>query len=410
MKYNALRNQAEKDKAASGTHAEQLKKLQAERDQLNDRVKVLSQNLERDKAEWSKKYESLRVASESSSSEWKIKFAQVEKSNNQAANEWKDKYHKLSEQSKQDKKNWDQRWSNYQQLEKERNDLNNKFKSLQDKWESDTNRMKSELAQLKESSKRSIAKADFDALQGRYNDSDKRARELQAILVKLEQNHKKLGVDYDELKAELAQLRKQAAKPLAAPIAKPVIAPKSDVEKENEALARVKAKASKIDFAHIGKADANKKDDLKKIKGVGPFLEKKCNALGIYTYKQIANFRRKDIDMVNDAIEFFPGRILRDDWVGQCKGFLKPKSTKDDLKKVEGIGPKIEQLLNKGGIHTWDQLSQAKIGRLQEILNSGGPRYQMHDPSTWPKQAQMAHEGKWEALKKWQDELDGGKA
>ncbi|MGD1889051.1 MAG: hypothetical protein ACFB15_00330 [Cyclobacteriaceae bacterium] len=94
---------------------------------------------------------------------------------------------------------------------------------------------------------------------------------------------------------------------------------KSASAKQDEAITRVKAKAEQIDFNRIGKASEAEKDDLKRIKGVGPFLEKKLNALGIYTFAQVANFTDEDKDKVNDAIEFFPGRISRDDWVGQAK-------------------------------------------------------------------------------------------
>lgn len=81
----------------------------------------------------------------------------------------------------------------------------------------------------------------------------------------------------------------------------------------------------------------------------------------------------------------------------------------DDLKKVEGIGPKIEGLLNAAGIHTWKQLSEAVVETLQGILNDAGSRYKMHNPTTWPKQAELAHAGKWDELKEYQDFLQGGK-
>ena len=81
----------------------------------------------------------------------------------------------------------------------------------------------------------------------------------------------------------------------------------------------------------------------------------------------------------------------------------------DDLKIVEGIGPKIEGLLNDGGIWTFKQLADAPIERLHEILEAAGRRYQMHDPSTWSRQSLMAFEGKWDELKAWQDALKGGK-
>jgi predicted flap endonuclease-1-like 5' DNA nuclease len=86
------------------------------------------------------------------------------------------------------------------------------------------------------------------------------------------------------------------------------------------------------------------------------------------------------------------------------------KSIKEnDLKVVEGIGPKIEEILNKDGIKTWRQLSKAPVSRLQKILNEAGERFLFHKPDTWPKQSLLAAEGKWEELKKLQDYLDGGK-
>jgi large subunit ribosomal protein L27 len=85
----------------------------------------------------------------------------------------------------------------------------------------------------------------------------------------------------------------------------------------------------------------------------------------------------------------------------------KPKL--DDLKIIEGIGPKIEQLLKEGGINTWAELASAEVERLKEILDAAGPRYQIHDPSTWPAQAKFAAEGKFEELKEYQDMLIGGR-
>ncbi len=81
----------------------------------------------------------------------------------------------------------------------------------------------------------------------------------------------------------------------------------------------------------------------------------------------------------------------------------------NDLKIVEGIGPKIEELLNKDGISTWNQLAKAPVSRLQTILKNGGDRFLLHKPDTWSKQALLAYEGKWNELKNLQDYLDGGK-
>lgn len=90
--------------------------------------------------------------------------------------------------------------------------------------------------------------------------------------------------------------------------------------------------------------------------------------------------------------------------------FADKKWKWDDLKIVEGIGPKIEELLHKAGIKTWKSLAETAVDKIKEILDAAGPNYQIHDPGTWPKQAELADQGKWDELKKWQDELDAGKS
>ncbi|WP_255068153.1 hypothetical protein [Lacihabitans sp. LS3-19] len=85
-------------------------------------------------------------------------------------------------------------------------------------------------------------------------------------------------------------------------------------------------------------------------------------------------------------------------------------SKKDDLKIVEGIGPKIEELCNNAGIYTFAELADTTAEKLKAILDAAGSRFQMHDPTTWPAQSALARDGKWDELKKWQDELNKGKA
>lgn len=82
---------------------------------------------------------------------------------------------------------------------------------------------------------------------------------------------------------------------------------------------------------------------------------------------------------------------------------------KDDFTVVEGIGPKINGLIHDAGIHTYAALGKTKVEAIQQILTDAGPRYTLAKPGTWPAQADMAAANKWEALKAWQDELDGGK-
>ncbi len=89
---------------------------------------------------------------------------------------------------------------------------------------------------------------------------------------------------------------------------------------------------------------------------------------------------------------------------------VKPKkvSGKDDLKIVEGIGPKIEELLNAAGILTYADLASSEVTKLDEILSAAGPKFSIHQPTTWPQQAAFARDDKFEELETLKKELDGG--
>ena len=79
----------------------------------------------------------------------------------------------------------------------------------------------------------------------------------------------------------------------------------------------------------------------------------------------------------------------------------------DDLKKMEGIGPKVASILNLDGIETFSQLATTEVVHLRDLLD--GAKLPMIDPSSWAEQAALAAEGKWEELSALQDELKGGR-
>jgi len=82
----------------------------------------------------------------------------------------------------------------------------------------------------------------------------------------------------------------------------------------------------------------------------------------------------------------------------------------NDLKLIEGIGPKIESILNNNGVNTWQQLSELKADTiLGFLIKDGGENYRIHDPATWPEQAKLAYEGMFDQLKTLQEHLKGGK-
>jgi len=86
----------------------------------------------------------------------------------------------------------------------------------------------------------------------------------------------------------------------------------------------------------------------------------------------------------------------------------KSEDKEDDLKLIEGIGPKVSQILKEHGIKTFKDLSRKDPEDIKKLLESKGIRG-IVDPTTWPEQAKLAAEGKWEELKKLQKELKGGR-
>lgn len=92
-----------------------------------------------------------------------------------------------------------------------------------------------------------------------------------------------------------------------------------------------------------------------------------------------------------------------------AKAVFGKKIHENDLKIIEGIGPKIEELFKTSGIQSWKLLSETSVDRCKEILIKAGERFQFHDPGTWPRQAKLAYEGKWQELKDWQSSLEGGR-
>lgn len=176
--------------------------------------------------------------------------------------------------------------------------------------------------------------------------------------------------------------------------------------------------------------DPIERDNLTLIEGIGPFLERKLNENGIFTYEQIGTFDDRRIEEVTKDIQFFEGRIKKDDWVGQAKSLYQikiqnPKAFElmaqnneiiseapelmDDLKVIEGIGPKVEQLLKDAGFINLTDIAAAAATDLQEILDKAGSNFRLQDASTWPAQARLAVNGDWDLLEEYQQKLKGGK-
>jgi predicted flap endonuclease-1-like 5' DNA nuclease len=374
------------------------------------------------------------------------------------------------------------------------------------------------------------AAAQISEMQDNYNSTLNRLAALEQKLNQLDTENEMLKADLDKMKSSTKLVMSDPA-PVSeeiVPVAPRVIKAEEGAAplKERIVLTPQQERVKALVGTSIPAASDGKKDDLTLINGVGPFLEKKLNNIGIYTYEQISSLNAETIEEVTEAIEFFPGRIEKDDWVGQANRLLgrggnttmrarvaavpvvkevtdvvitdealdadaatteemelemlanetttaiedatdeipeeamevsdvevNPEETiveveeaaeeivlgsrsteevaeeiteeaaieetpvdnpfakykKNDLKIIEGIGPKISAVLINAGIDTWQKVADMQAEDLKKILLAAGNRFKIHDPSTWPQQAEFAANGNWTKLKEYQDYLVGGK-
>ena len=123
-----------------------------------------------------------------------------------------------------------------------------------------------------------------------------------------------------EAKAAKEAKAKADAEAKAAKEAKAAAKPVSKEVKKKQELKRVEERSKTIDFSILGASEGVAiRTTLQVIKGIGPFIEEKLNALGIYTYLQVSKMTSNLETDVNKAIEFFPGRVKRDEWANQAK-------------------------------------------------------------------------------------------
>ena len=103
------------------------------------------------------------------------------------------------------------------------------------------------------------------------------------------------------------------------------VASEKTAEKASSTYVSYNKQKPLLDFSSFGTAENSEKDNLTEINGIGPYIEQKLNEIDIFTFKQISNLTEADIRTVTELIDFFPGRIERDDWVGQAKSLLVEK-------------------------------------------------------------------------------------
>lgn len=92
---------------------------------------------------------------------------------------------------------------------------------------------------------------------------------------------------------------------------------------EEAVLIRIQSRSKALDFERIGYAGPDDADNLRFIEGINPMVEHRLHAAGIYRFNQLAHLTPDDVYLLNEILEFFPGRVQRDNWVGQAKTLLQ---------------------------------------------------------------------------------------
>jgi predicted flap endonuclease-1-like 5' DNA nuclease len=177
-------------------------------------------------------------------------------------------------------------------------------------------------------------------------------------------------------------------------------------------------------------------DDLTMIEGVGPKIQELLYQNGIHTYSELADcdverlrsilagggtaFRLADPSnwprqaRLAAAHDWVRLQVLKQQLTGGVRRAVPEKPAPeqppqpDDLTMIEGVGPKIQELLYQNGIHTYAELADCDVERLQAILAGGGAAFRMADPSSWPRQARLAGARDWVRLQTLKQQLSGG--
>jgi predicted flap endonuclease-1-like 5' DNA nuclease len=266
------------------------------------------------------------------------------------------------------------------------------------------------------------------------------------LYTELEKDHAGLKYQYDESKkdasalktslnrceADKAVLRHKLDKALAGEEGESMVAGAS-----RSLGAREQVAPPVTDFSSIFTTD-----NLQIFEGIGPKIEKLLKEARIYTWHDLANAAPESLTTIIEGAGAQYKMHNPEDWPKQARmaidgqwedliSFQKARGSAtdegpskvekmaakilgfsdnpDDLKIVEGIGPKIEKLLKDAGINNWSDLAASSADKLRGVLDAAGENFRLADPSTWPKQAELASAGKWKELSEYQEFLEGGK-
>ncbi|MFM9910933.1 MAG: helix-hairpin-helix domain-containing protein [Chitinophagaceae bacterium] len=294
------------------------------------------------------------------------------------------------------------------------------FRSKTSGSENELNELRNKVGSV--SNELDISKSRVLELEGKSTSSDNELRSLQDRHLELERSKATVQTALEECQAG-----------------------KASINSLNEEISRLKSNVTSLEkeknemkLMAVAAPPPIANDDLKLVEGMGPKIEQVFHKAGIKTFRQLATTDYQKLKSILEAEGpryqihdpyTWPRQasLLADNKLDELKEYqdyliagVDPErlnatkasaepAMRDSLIKIEGIGPKIQELCYNAGIYTFKQLSVTSAEKLKSILDAAGPRYQIHDPATWPAQSTLAAAGKWDELKVMQDSLKGGK-
>ncbi len=193
-------------------------------------------------------------------------------------------------------------------------------------------------------------------------------------------------------------------------------------KREDAIVERVGKRSGSIDWSQIGSSEGMSSDDLTRINGIDDFAQRKLNALGISTFEQLSKIDSKITEVVNDALEFVPGRVAELEWTKQAitmiglegvdtsshgqealedTGMADLSAAKinwaqigkagdrksDQLTKIKGIDRDIEKKLKVLGIRTFEQISKMDKDTSEAVNGALGLMQGRVTKMMWSQQA-----------------------
>ena len=386
-------------------------------------INLLTSNLEKkDKTilDWANKYESASINYKAEFNAQKSSYTELEKEKEEVIN----LLNKINKEQEALNKDWTKKFKVAQQsidkketkisgLEGQLKDLRNQIKIDLEQQRKEAEDWKTNYASLekqlaKEQSNFNKEKAQFDKELKKLTEQIETLSELKITVKDLKSNEKRLQKEIEKLSTKVEKDTKEWSARVEKLQTKLVVTEQELAKKPKEVIREIEV-IKEVPVEIIKEVEVVKSIDFDSLKemmmNMGTVEVSKQVVGETRTTKDAKIVERREVVGSNGEVSKEASKTTK---VTKSLKRKVKKGKKDDLKKIEGIGPKIEQLFHEAGIYTFEELANSTNKKRLEILGAAGPRFKMHNPKTWAQQAKLAADGKWEELQKLQDELDGG--